>query len=150
MVKQPTLRIVLSLVVQFGWPLRQLDVTNAFLHGVLQEEVYMTQPPGYNDPSRPSYVCKLHKALYVLKQAPRAWYALFSSHLITHGFQNSMSDTSLFVKHQGSDLTYVLIYVDDIIVTGTDSSYISSLLTQLQSKFALKDLGDLHYFLGLR
>lgn len=148
-VKQPTLRLVLSLDVHFGWPLRQLDVTNAFLHGVLQEDAYMTQPPGYKDPSRPSHVCKLHKALYGLKQAPRAWYALFSTHLTSLGFHNSLSDTSLFIKSDGSDITYVLIYVDDIIVTGNNTVFVSSLLTQLQSKFALKDLGDLHYFLGI-
>lgn len=85
-VKQPTLRLVLALAVQFGWSLRQLDVSNAFLHGVINEDVYMRQPPGYVDPSRPSHVCKLNKALYGLRQAPRAWYALFFSHLIQLGF----------------------------------------------------------------
>lgn len=109
----------------------------------------MTQPPRYKDPSRPSYVCKLHKALYGLKQAPKVWYALFSSHLTTLGFHNSLSNTSLFVKAHGSDLTYVLIYVDDIIVNGNNSSFISFFLDQLKSKFTLKDLGDLHYFLGI-
>lgn len=109
----------------------------------------MKQPPGYVDPSRPSFVCKLNKALYGLRQAPRAWYALFSSHLQQLGFRNSLADTSLFILAQGSDITYVLIYVDDIIVTGNNSVFISTLLAQLQTKFAIKDLGNLHYFLGI-
>lgn len=129
--------------------MKQLDVTNAFLHGVIEEDVYMRQPLGYVDPQRPQFVCKLHKALYGLRQAPRAWYALFSSYLQHLGFHNSLADTSLFVLAKGSDITYVLIYVDDIIVTGSNPEFISTFLPQLQTKFALKDLGDLHYFLGI-
>lgn len=73
-IKQPTLRVILSLAVHHKWPLRQLDVSNAFLHGVIHEDVYMRQPLGYKDPTHPDYVCKLTKALYGLRQAPRAWY----------------------------------------------------------------------------
>jgi histone deacetylase 1/2 len=74
-IKMPTIRAILSIAVSKGWSLRQLDVQNAFLHGVLEEEVYIKQPPGYEDKTRPGYVCKLDKALYGVKQAPRAWYA---------------------------------------------------------------------------
>jgi hypothetical protein len=77
-VKPTTIRIVLSIAISRGWSLRQLDVQNAFLHGILEEEVYMKQPPGYEDKEKPSYVCKLDKALYGLKQDPRAWYARLS------------------------------------------------------------------------
>lgn len=98
-VKHPTLRIILSLAVNSKWPLRQLDVSNAFLHGVLTEDVYMKQPLVYQDPHHPSYVYKLTKALYGLRQAPRAWFALFSSYLVTLGFVPSKVNTSLFV-HQ--------------------------------------------------
>jgi len=108
-VKAATIRVVLSIAVSKGWSLRQLDVQNAFLHGIL-EEVYMRQPPGYTDPSAPpSYVCKLDKALYGLKQAPRAWYSRLSTKLHELGFKASKADTSIFV----------LIYVDDIIVASS-------------------------------
>lgn len=80
-IKQPTIRVVLSLAVHHQWSLRQLDVTNAFLHGVIDEEVYMRQPLGYKNASNPTYVCKLNKALYGLRQAPRAWFSTFSGFL---------------------------------------------------------------------
>lgn len=149
MIKQPTLRIILCLAVHYHWPLRQLDVSNAFLHGVLTEDVYMRQPLGYKDSAHPHYVCKLSKALYGLRQAPRAWYALFSSYLLTLGFVSSTTHTSLFILFKGTDLTLVLIYVDDIIVIGSNSAFIQSLIQSLSVKFAMKDLGTLHYFLGL-
>ena len=83
------------MAVSRGWSLRQLDVQNAFLHGVLEEEVYMRQPSGYEDKSLPNYVCKLDKALYGLKQAPRAWYSRLSMKLQSLGFKPSRADTSL-------------------------------------------------------
>lgn len=148
-IKQPTLRVILSLAVHHQWPLRQLDVSNAFLHGMIYEDVYMKQPLGYKDSVHPDYVCKLSKALYGLRQAPRAWYSMFSSYLVQLGFQSSKADTSLFIFTQGIHITLVLIYVDDIVITGSDSSYITSLINKLSQRFVMKDLGPLHYFLGI-
>jgi hypothetical protein len=96
-VKAATIQLVLSVVVSRNWSLRQLDVQNAFLHGVLKEEVYMKQPPGFHDASHPGYVCKLDKDLYGLKQAPRAWYSQLSAKLVQLGFHASKADTSLFM-----------------------------------------------------
>ena len=148
-VKIATVRLVLAISVSRGWSLRQLDVKNAFLHGVLEEEVYMRQPPGYEDKRRPNYVCKLDKALYGLKQAPRAWYSRLSSHLISYGFVASKSDTSLFIYHKSNITIFMLIYVDDIIVASSSQVATDALMKDLSKEFALKDLGDLHYFLGI-
>lgn len=148
-VKATTVRVVLSIAVTNKWPLRQLDVKNAFLNGTLIERVHMEQPPGYIDPRFPTHVCLLKKALYGLKQAPRAWFQRFSSFLLTLGFSCSRADTSLFVFHQQSNIIYLLLYVDDIIVTGNNSSLIDSFTRKLHSEFATKDLGSLSYFLGL-
>jgi histone deacetylase 1/2 len=148
-VKIATIRLVLSVVVSRGWCLRQLDVQNAFLHGVLEEEVYMRQPPGFEDANKPHYICKLDKALYGLKQAPRAWYARLSTKLCDLGFKPSKSDTSLFIYSKGGVIIFMLIYVDDIIVTSSSSEAVAALLEDLRSEFALKDLGDLNYFLGI-
>ena len=126
MVKPPTVKIILSLAIQFNWPLKQLDVRIAFLHGFLTEEVFMVQPPGYVDPALPNHVCLSQKSLYGLKQAPRAWFERFSTHLL------------------------LLVYVDDIVLTGNCLSLLQSLIQQLSSEFELKDLGNLHYFLGLQ
>ena len=144
-----TIRTILSIAVSRGWSLRQLDVQNAFLHGILEEEVYMRQPPGYEDVTKPSFVCKLDKALYGLKQAPRAWYARLSTKLINLGFSASKADTSLFYFNKGGVTIFVLIYVDDIIVASSTSEATTCLLHDLRTEFTLKDLGVLHYFLGI-
>jgi hypothetical protein len=109
----------------------------------------MQQPPGYEDPARLNYICKLNKALYGLKQTPRAWYSRLSSKLIALGFQASKSDTSLFFYSHGSTHVFLLVYVDDIIVASSSEQATKALLQDLQKEFALKDLGDLHYFLGI-
>ncbi|KAH9793062.1 retrovirus-related pol polyprotein from transposon RE1 [Citrus sinensis] len=123
-VKASTVKLVLSLAVLNHWSLRQVDINNAFLNGYLTEEVYMQQPEGFVDQSKSAHIYKLQKALYGLKQAPRAW---IQGHLLL-----------------------VLVYVDDIIVTGSDSEQIQQVITNLQTTFALKDLRELHFFLGIQ
>jgi hypothetical protein len=139
----------LSLDVSRGWSLRQLDVQNAFLHGDLDEEVYMQQPLGFEDPKRPSYVCKLDKVLYGLKQTPRAWYSKLSNKFIRLGFPASKADTSLFFYNKGGVTIYVLVYVDDIIVASSSDKATTTLLQDLKGEFVVKDLGELQYFLGI-
>ncbi|KAM1496473.1 hypothetical protein ACFX13_031508 [Malus domestica] len=110
----------------------------------------MSQPPGFEDHHHPLKVCRLHKSLYGLKQAPRAWNARFTSFLPTLGFHNTYADSSLFVKSSGSSLVILLLYVDDIILTGNDPKLITQVITDLTKEFDLKDLGSLHYFLGIQ
>ena len=109
----------------------------------------MQQPPGYEDSTRLGYVCKLDKALYGLKQAPKAWHARLSNKLTSLGFQVSNADTSLFFLNKNDLTMFVLVYVDDIIVVSSTGKATDALLRQLKSEFALKDLGELHYFLGI-
>ena len=101
----------------------------------------MQQPPGYVDSLHPSYVCKLHKSLYGLKQAPRAWFERFTFHLLHLGFTASLADSSLFIFQSSSTIVYLLLYVDDIIVTGNSASQVAHLITTLSQVFELKDLG---------
>ncbi|KAM1246265.1 hypothetical protein ACFX2J_042353 [Malus domestica] len=150
-VKPTTVRLILALAAQFHWPLRQLDVKNAFMLGELNEEVYMTQPPGFQSAVYPSqYVCKLNKSLYGLKQAPRAWNEKFTSFLPGLGFKSSFADPSLFVKHNAAGTVVLLLYVDDIILTGSSSILIDDVIVELTKEFEMKDLGQLNYFLGLQ
>ena len=130
-IKSTTIRLVLGLAVNKDWPVRQIDVNTAFLQGNLNEEVFMCQPPGFIDSDRPTHVCKLRKAIYGLKQAPRAWYSELYRYLISSGFQKSLADTSLFVYRQGRDFVYLLVYVDDILVTGTSPHLIQSVIQNL-------------------
>jgi hypothetical protein len=148
-IKPATMRLLLALAVNFQWPIKQLDVSNAFLHGNLLEEVYMEQPQGFVDKRYPDFVCKLNKALYGLKQAPRAWFHRLTQALHNLGFIGSLVDTSLFVLHTSSVHIFVLIYVDDIIITGTDLPKINAIISDLQAEFKMKDLGALSYFLGI-
>ena len=148
-VKPATVRLVLSLAVSRGWSLRQIDVSNAFLHGYLSEEVYMQQPPGFEDARYPSHVCKLQRALYGLKQSPRAWYARLSARLLELGFVSSKADTSLFFFAQHDVQIYMLVYVDDIVIAGSSQGAVDGLVRSLAASFPIKDLGPLAYFLGL-
>jgi hypothetical protein len=118
-IKPATIRVVLGIATSRAWPIHQLNVKNAFLHGTLDEDVYCQQPPGFLDLSHPDYVCRLHKSLYGLKQAPRAWYQRFAVYAHRVGFVASQSDMSLFVMRHGAAIAYLLIYVDDIILTAS-------------------------------
>ncbi|CAM8947837.1 unnamed protein product [Rhodiola kirilowii] len=109
----------------------------------------MDQPPGFIASNLPDHVCRLRKALYGLKQAPRAWFHQLRSSLLHQGFTACVSDPSLFIKKHGSHTTYVLIYVDNLIITVSHSSFIDDFVKILDAKVALKDLGALHYFLGI-
>jgi hypothetical protein len=149
-IKPATIRLLLVLAITFYWILKQLDVSNAFLHELLDEDVYMEQPQGFVDPAFPHHVCKLHKALYGLKQAPRAWFTRLSQTLLEIGFSSSQVDPSLFLYHSNSSHIFVLVYLDDIIVTGNNVVTIQSIITKLQAVFAIKDLGSLSYFLGVQ
>uniref|UniRef100_A0A2N9HT16 Reverse transcriptase Ty1/copia-type domain-containing protein n=1 Tax=Fagus sylvatica TaxID=28930 RepID=A0A2N9HT16_FAGSY len=119
-VKPPTVRLILALVVTYNWPLKQLDVRNAFLHGVLQEE------------------------------APRAWFESFTTQLLNLGFHSSTIDTSLFIYRDGSVIAFLLLYIDDIVLTGNTPSFLTQLIANLSTVFELKDMGTLSYFLGFQ
>ncbi|GKD20315.1 ribonuclease H-like domain-containing protein [Tanacetum coccineum] len=122
---------------------------NAFLHGHLTETVYMHQPPGFVDSVHPDYVCHLQRSLYGLKHAPRAWFQRFASFVTRIGFQHSKTDTSLFVFHRGPDVAYLLLYVDDIILTASSTTFLQRIISLLHGEFAITDLGSLNYFLGV-
>lgn len=109
----------------------------------------MAQPPGYVDRSYPDHVCLLHKSLYSLKQAPRAWFNRLRGHLLQTRFVDSKYDTSLFIRHQGSTTVFFLVYVDDIIVTGLSTAVVNEVISGLKKDFAVRDIGPLHYFLGV-
>jgi transposase InsO family protein len=147
--KMNSIRLVLALAASHKWEVHQMDVKSAFLHGDLKEEIYMEQPPGYvqNDSS---LVCRLKKSLYGLKQAPRAWYAKMDSFLIATGFSRCHSDPNVYTKKVGNHLIILVLYVDDLILTGSDSKLLNHVKTSLKKKFEMTDLGFLHYFLGLQ
>lgn len=142
-VRTATVRMVLHLAVTEKWSIKQLDVKNVFLHGTLKESVYMQQPPGFENAQHPDYVWKLHKAIYGLKQAPRAWFDKFSSYLIQYGFICSTRDPSLFIYQHGTDIILLLLYVDDMLLTGNNKDLLSSFLQSLREKFRMKDMGPL-------
>ncbi|GAU36893.1 hypothetical protein TSUD_220620 [Trifolium subterraneum] len=144
-VKPITIRILLTLVVTYKWQVQQIDVNNAFLNGVLQEEVFMQQPPGFEANDK-SLVCKLHKSLYGLKQAPRAWYDRLTQALIQMGFAKSRCDPS---HSQNGSSTYVLIYVYDILITGSATKLVQDVIHKLNAHFELKQMGQVDYFLGI-
>ncbi|KAG7588044.1 GAG-pre-integrase domain [Arabidopsis suecica] len=147
--KLHTVRVVLSLATNLSWDLWQMDVKNAFLQGELEDDVYMTPPPGLEDSIDPGKVWRLRKAIYGLKQSPRAWYHKLSRTLKDHGFKKSESDHTLFTLQSSQGIVVVLIYVDDLIISGDNKEGINSTKSFLKSTFDIKDLGELKYFLGI-
>ncbi|KAM7499356.1 hypothetical protein LguiA_023770 [Lonicera macranthoides] len=145
-----TVRVLLSLAANLGWSLQQFDVKNAFLHGELEEEVYMEFPPGYKIPAEhTNKVCKLKKSLYGLKQSPRAWFGRFTRSMRKFGYSQSNSDHTLFLKKSHEKITVLIVYVDDMVLTGNDPQEQQALKKLLSQEFEMKDLGDLKYFLGI-
>uniref|UniRef100_A0A2N9HKY6 Uncharacterized protein n=1 Tax=Fagus sylvatica TaxID=28930 RepID=A0A2N9HKY6_FAGSY len=142
-----SVRTLLAVAASRQWKPFQMDVKYAFLNGDLSEEVYMQPPLGLSHP--PNKVCRLRRALYGLKQAPRAWFAKFSSTISRLGFSISSYDSTLFLRRTGKDTILLLLYVNDMIITGDDLSGIQELKDFLSQNFQMKDLGHLSYFLGL-
>ncbi|RVW24113.1 Retrovirus-related Pol polyprotein from transposon TNT 1-94 [Vitis vinifera] len=142
-----SVRALLAVAAARKWDLFQMDVKNAFLNGDLSEEVYMQPPPGLSVES--NKVCHLRRALYGLKQAPRAWFAKFNSTIFRLGYTASPHDFALFLRRTDKGTILLLLYVDDMIITGDDLSGIQELKDFLSQQFEMKDLGHLSYFLGL-
>lgn len=146
--KMVSVRLFLAVAATKNWELHQMDVHNAFLHGDLEEEVYMRLPPGFSS-ATPGLVCRLKKSLYGLRQAPRCWFAKLVQALFRYGFRQSCSDYSLFTYVRANLRLYVLVYVDDLIISGNDHTTIQAFKTYLSQCFHMKDLGTLKYFLGI-
>ena len=147
-IKASIISIILTIAVTRKWEIHHIDVNNTFLNGDLQEIVFRAQPEGFVDPSKPTHVCRLRKALYGLKQAPRAWFDKLKFTFHRWGFQSSVLDSSMFFLNTTGSLMFLMVYVDDILITGDDSASISRLIRDLDSSFALKNLGPVRYFLG--
>ena len=149
-VRWETIPLLIAIAVHLNLPLHQLDVLTAFLNGLLKEDVYMYQPPGFARPGEEHLVCKLHKALYGLKQSPRAWYDRLHAALLAWGLIQSMADPNLYFAHIGSDTIALLVYVDDILLTGSNFQLIAKLKTHLQQQFKTNNLSPITRYLGVQ
>lgn len=151
--KLASVKLILGLAACLGWKLTQMDVTNAFLHGDLDEEIYMSLPLGYTPsngaPLPPNPVCKLCKSLYGLKQASRQWYHCFSKVVMDSGFVQSPVDNTLFIRQTSNSFTALLVYVDDIMIASNNDEALDLLKTALHRAFDIKDMGAPRFFLGL-
>ena len=148
-----SIRVLFSIALDQSWPLHQLDVSNAFLYGDLDEQVFMEQPPGYVAQGESSEVCLLKKAIYGLKQSPRAWFHKFSQLLFTYGFVSTVSDPTVMRKRTPHGCVILAVYVDDIIITGSDDAEVAATKAYLAQHFVTRDLSPPpppppRYFLG--
>ena len=143
-----TVRVFLAIAAAKNWELHQMDVYNTFLHDDLDEEIYMKPPPSFHG-SQSGLVCCLRKSLYGLRQAPRCWFSKLVNSLKRYGFKQLYSDYSPFTLQNGPNQLSVLVYVDDLIIAGNDSTTISTFKSYLSDCFHMKDLGVLKYFLGI-
>ncbi|GKA98491.1 putative ribonuclease H-like domain-containing protein [Tanacetum coccineum] len=144
------IRIFLAFASFMGFVVYQMDVKSAFLYGKIDEEVYVSQPPGFLDPKHPQKVYKVVKALYGLHQAPRAWYATLSTFLLKNGYRRGTIDKTLFLKKDKNDIILVQVYVDDIIFGSTKKSWCDEFEALMKSRFQMSSMGELTFFLGLQ
>ncbi|GJT42472.1 putative ribonuclease H-like domain-containing protein [Tanacetum coccineum] len=144
------IRIFLAFASYMGFIVYQMDVKSAFLYGKIDEEVYVSQPPGFIDPQYPKKVYKVVKALYGLHQAPRAWYATLSTFLLTDRYRRGTIDKTLFIKKDKHDIILVQVYVDDIIFGFTTKSWCDEFEALMKSRFQMSSMGELTFFLGLQ
>ncbi|GJU67055.1 putative ribonuclease H-like domain-containing protein [Tanacetum coccineum] len=144
------IRLFLAFASFMGFIVYQMDVKSAFLYGTIDEEVYVSQPPGFVDPDHPNKVYKVVKALYGLHQAPRAWYATLSTFLEKHGYKRGTIDKTLFIRRNKKDIMLVQVYVDDIIFGSTNKSWCDEFEALMQSRFQMSSMGELTFFLGLQ
>ncbi|GJY12947.1 putative ribonuclease H-like domain-containing protein [Tanacetum coccineum] len=144
------IRLFLAYASFMGFIVYQMDVKSAFLYGTIEEEVYVCQPPGFEDPQFPNKVYKVDKALYGLHQAPRAWYETLSTYLIENGFRRGIIDKTLFIKKDKGDILLVQVYVDDIIFGSTKKSLCTEFESLMHKKFQMSSMGELTFFLGLQ
>jgi hypothetical protein len=148
--RMEAIRLLLVYAAIKGLKLFQMDAKSAFLNGLLDEEVYVEQPPGFINHLHPDHVLKLTKALYGLKHAPRAWYGRLSSFLTSHGFERGKTDNTLFTKKDGESILLIQIYVDDIIFGSNDTALAERLSKLMSSEFEMSLMGELNFFLGLQ
>jgi hypothetical protein len=147
--RMESVRLLMALAAQESWKLHHMDVKSVFLNGELEEEVYVKQPPGYIKEGEEHKVLKLHKALYGLRQAPRAWNIKLDRTLKSLGFQKSPLEHAMYKRGHGRDHLLVGIYVDDLLIIGTDEKEIAKFKLQIKELFKMSDLGLLSYYLGI-
>lgn len=142
-----TLKLLLSYCCQHGLKIMQMDVETAFLNGYVKSEVFVKQPKGYDDGTNKVY--KLEKALYGLRESPRAWYECFDNYIENLKFQRSESDYCLYMKYEKDDIIYLILFVDDLLICGKNIKSIDQVKIELSNKFAMKDLGEVNTYLGI-
>ena len=147
--RMDTIRVLLALAAQEGWQVHHMDVKSAFLNGELEEEVYVKQPDGYVKKGREHLVMRLKKALYGLKQAPRAWYTKLDKCLRSLNFTRSSQEHVVYFKRSGTSRLIIGIYVDNLIITGTENHQIEDFKAQMKNQFEISDLGLLTSYLGI-
>ena len=147
--RQESIRFLLSIACIMNFKLYQMDVKSAFLNGLLNEEVFVEQPKGFQDPHFLDHVLRLKKALYRLKQASKVWYDSLTTYLLDHGFKRGQADWTLFVKRDEKSLLVAQVYVDDIVFRSTIDHLAQEFSNKMKKEFEMSMVGELIYFLGL-
>ncbi|GJU94803.1 retrotransposon protein, putative, ty1-copia subclass [Tanacetum coccineum] len=144
------IRILIAIAAFYDYEIWQMDVKTAFLNGYLNEDIYMVQPEGFVDPNHPRKVCKLQRSIYGLKQASRSWNKRFDEEIKRFGFAQNLDEPCVYQKASGSNVTFLILYVDDIIIMGNHIPSLQSVKSYLGKCFAMKDLGEATFILRIK